>query len=142
MTLTRYLSQLMKEKGMRAAHVAKEAKLSPATLSLIKGGHRPNAETLTKILAALGYTQRDHQYLEAMSLWTVDNNSQIDTSKLALRISSAENTRDKSATKLIEQIVKVVQQMGAEDRANLLEAVRNPDAIRLWLESVAAMRKK
>jgi transcriptional regulator with XRE-family HTH domain len=142
MTLTRYLLQLFAEKKVNAAEVARRTGLNPATFTHIKRGNRPTAENLVKILSALGYAQRDHQYLEAMSLWMASNASKLDTSKLALRLSSAESSRDKTAAKLLEQIAKLIEGLHAEDRANLLDAVRNPEAIRLWLESARALRAK
>lgn len=141
MSLSRYLLRLFSSKSMRPAEIARRTKLDPSVFTRIKKGGGTSVETVVTILTTgLGYTQRDKEYLEAMSLWMAENTRRPNTEKMAQRIGSAEQSRDKKATELATRLVELADALSEEDRTVLLEAVRKPKAVCLWLQSVKALR--
>lgn len=143
MSLSRHLLRLFADQNIRPAEVARRTKLDPSVFTRIKKGGGIAVETLVAILTkGLGHSQRDHQYLEAMSLWMAENTRTPNSEKMAVRIGSAESTRDKKAAELTARLIEIADALSEEDRAVLLEAVRKPQAVRLWLQSAAALRAR
>ena len=141
MTVSRHILRLFSENDVRAAEVARRTKLNPATFTRLKQGQPISLDSLKRILDALGYSQRDDAYLEAMSLWMAENTRTANASSLASRISAAGESRDAAAVDLVRKLARIVDGMTEEERTLLRDALRSPNAIRLWLQSATELTK-
>jgi hypothetical protein len=140
MTLSRHLITLFTLKNVRPALVARRTKLDPSVFTRIKKGGSISIETLVEILTTgLGYSQRNKEYLEAMSLWMAESTRTNATEKMSKRIGSAGKARDQKDKELTSRLVELSDSLSDNEKAMLLEALRKPDALRLWMQSVSAM---
>lgn len=143
MTLSRHLLSLFTEKNVRPALIARRTGLDPSVFTRIKKGGTISIETLVAILTTgLGYSQRNSQYMDAMSLWMAENTRTPNSEKMTRRIGSATKARDQNSTELTARLVTLADALSEDEKLTLLEAVRNPEAVKFWLQSMSALQPK
>ena len=137
MTLARYFLHLQAQSGLSLRKIASRTKpkLDPATVWKVVHGRPVRADTLGAILRALGYTERDQQYLDAFALWSTEQSGTLPLSAVQGSIARVQKKQAREIDRVIAQITAALKAMPEEDWPYIVEAAQHPQALKLWLLS-------
>lgn len=143
MTLARFFIKLRSDAGLSLRAVAMKSKprLDPTTLWKIENGKPVRAVTLGQALRAIGLKEKDDAYVEAFSLWSMEQSQTLTLEAVDRGLSRARGANAKAFQAIIDKIATALRKMPEGDWPAVLEAAEHPAALKLWLESARLARK-
>ncbi len=140
MTLAKYFDRLRHESGLSLREIGAKCrpKMHPATLWKICHGKPVKADTVGVALRALGYSERDHTYLEAFALWSTEQAQTIPADSFGKSLETLRGKQCREFDRMLEKLAAALKAMPEADWPIVLEAAQRPAALKLWLQSLKA----
>jgi hypothetical protein len=142
MTLARFFAKLRHDAGMSLRAVASRTKprMDPSTVLKIEKGRKVKAATLGQALRAMGLKENDGAFLEAFALWSSEQ-SQIPVEIVERANGKSRGKNAREIESFLVDVVAIAKKVPETDRPLFLEAIAQPEALKLWLQSTRLAQK-
>jgi transcriptional regulator with XRE-family HTH domain len=143
MNLAHYFSTLRTDAKLSLREVAQKSrpKLDASVIWKIENGRSVKAKTLGQALRALGLHDTDEAYSKAFALWSTAQAQTLPHATVDHALTKIRRANKRAFDLALERIAAALQRTPEEDWPAMIEAVENPAALKLWLESTRLARK-
>lgn len=137
MTLARFFTKLRTDSGLslRALAAKTRPRVDPTVLWKIEKGKPVRAKTLGVALHALGLNEIDGAYIEAFALWSTEQAATLSHGVVLSSGSRVRKSNNREFDRLLDEAATALRQIPETDRPLVIEALRHPEALCLWVKS-------
>lgn len=152
-TLSGMVRELREARELSQRALSRLAGIDQSLVSKVEsGGHtsrgRLRAETLSAILLAMGLREGDADYSRAFALWTAEHHERagraapMNGEMVEARFEAATSSRDAEHERMRRACDEALDALPPEMWPDMLSALKNHRALRLWLESANALTNR
>ena len=137
MTLARYFIRLRSNAGMSLRAVAAKCrpKVDAVTVWKVENNRPVRARTLAQILHGIGLTERDEEYLKAFAYWSTEQAQTLSHARVEPSLAKAKKSTASEFDRHLAKCAEALRQVPDRDRPLIVEALRHPAALVLWMQS-------
>lgn len=152
-TLAGMIADMRRARNLSQRELGRLAGIDQSLVNKVESGGntargRVRAETLAAILRGLGLVESDADYARAFALWTAEHHERagrvtpINEGMVEARFEAVTASRDAEHERLRRACDEALDALPPEMWPEMLGALKNHRALRLWLESASALTKR